>query len=290
MDYLESAFIDAAVKYEAFIYAAVMRNANAFGDLPFILHPKDMVLQFTAQKFANMMSANVVTNFITKDNAKLFEDFMKKHNTTGKYPMNYKDFSEIGNGYSQVIMKMNCYLGPIYNSVMADDGQIMPKGTKDKFKEWFIKKNYPNTEKFTKGNMNIPSEYFATYLSEEHSDWVNSESFFETKDKDGNYIFANRLACGQMLSLSGDLKHVPIVLSHDKISHLSKEEIDAYEKKLGDEKYFSVGSNDDPYLINQFKKKYADFMVDKKGNYNSEGMQGHVFEFYTEEEQEKFTY
>ncbi|MCR5403721.1 MAG: hypothetical protein K6E91_07895 [Butyrivibrio sp.] len=78
------------------------------------------------------------------------------------------------------------------------------------------------------------------------------------------------------------------LLKGNLIVHTSKEDVDAYEKKLKDEKYTSIGSSDDPYLINQFRKKLADFLVDKDGNKNYTGMGGHIDEFYSEEDKKKF--
>ena len=286
--YYESAFIDGIVKFQSYLYALVMRNVNAFGVLPFILHPKDAALQFTPQMRANIMAGCGVTNFLTPDNMRRYLDFMKKHNTTGKYPIDYDDYADLGNGYSQFPLKINRYLTDVYLSAMDDDGKFLPKGTKAGYAEWCARQTDPKIQKYVEQNKPAPIEYFASYLFEEHGDWLTSKEFFEQKDPDGNYLFNDEMAIAELTFLTGDLKPMYALLNHAKIQQLSKEEIDAYEERLKKLKYFSIGSKDDPYLIGKFRKKFIDFMFDKDGNPHNEGMPLYIQQNYSEEDQQKF--
>ncbi len=254
--YYESCFIESAVKYEAFMYAAVMRMLNGFGDLPFLLHPKDLVIQYTPLMRATLMATATITNHITTENKARFMAFMEKFNTSGQYPMDLELFDFVGNAYSAVVVKMNSYMKEIHESVMLNDGKFLPKGTSKKVRTWCGKQDDPEIKKYEDPNKSYGPEVLSLYLESEESEWIRSQKLFDLKDSKGRYLFEEALTFGGLACMTTSQEELKKFMTSNKVKHTSQEDVDAYEKKLKDEKYVPIGPKNDPYMIGAYKNKY----------------------------------
>ena len=79
--------------------------------------------------------------------------------------------------------------------------------------------------------------------------------------------------CEQSSMEVNDFQGIVDYLNSDIVDHTSYEEIDAYEKALKKKGYSIVGSDDDPYMLKQFKNGYFEFTHDKKGKESSKNKQ-----------------
>jgi hypothetical protein len=287
MKYFESCFVDAAVKYQAFEYAAIKRVANGIGDKPYILHPKDLILQDNPELRATLSTCVTITNHCTKVNGPLVKAFMGKFNTSGKYPVDIAEMEVLGLSYSQVQMKMNYWGRALADDVQLDQGKYFPQGTDKKVMEWYNEKHSKDTnfKKITR----VTQIEICEWLDENYHEEIATGKFFDKKDAQGNYVFENAFALSTQTLYSADLTPVQALLKYDGIDHPSEDELNAYEKKLKEKDYIVVGEEKDPYLIDQYKKNYRDFTTTKDGKFAVEGMEYYVENIMSEKDKKKFT-
>ncbi len=270
MKYYESCFVDAAVKYQAFEYAAIRRLGNGFGDLPFVMHPKDFVLQSNCKMMAHLHACSTISNHYTKENEPLYAEFMKKFNHGDRYPVDIKEMENMGGAYMQVIMKGNMWLEAVRNDINFKQGKLFPKDTGDKIITWW-NENHKDKQINTVDYIQI-SEWMSAF----HKDDVTSGAFFEKKDPDGNEILNKAMIAGNDNMLTGDITEIQAMLSYDGILHPSEEEVAEYEKQMKQKKYFQTGTEEDPYLIKQYRKKFRDLTSKADGSFSKNGMPDYV--------------
>ena len=284
MRYLESAFIESAVKFEAFMYAALKRLQNGIGDKPFLLHPKDLLMQYTPLLKATLTACATVTNHMTDSNAGRFMAFMNKFNTTGKYSFDIDEFENIGNAYSAVSFKLGRWGDEIEQDINYEKGVLFPIDTKNKIKEWCA-----NNEKYREyADKNYVSLVaISEYLEETGDKSVSTGKIFDVKNSEGKYYFEDAFAVMNTGPIGNDLTSVNKLLNDKNTPKTSIEEIEAYEKKLKDQNYSTTGDKKDPYLVGAFKQKYKNIMYDSKGKIRRGGLYDYAAENWSEEENDK---
>lgn len=285
--YYESCYIDAAVKTQALMYSTTKRVANAVGDKPLFMHPKDLIMQDNLTKRSTFVAAATITNSFVEENnnEQKLKDFVKKFNTSGKYPLDMNEMKTLGNANAMITFKMNTWLGKIRSDLSMNKGEIFPPNEIDKVFKWW---NDNNEEKL-KSPDNIDVNHVAAWLMAEHKDELESGKFFDRVNrKTGKKIFLETFAVSTKNFFTGDLTEMNKLVKSNIIPHTSDKDLEAYFNKLKKEGYTPVGPDNDPYLKEQFKKGFTDFMKDEKGEFNPIGMPYYVETVLTPEEQKRY--
>ena len=280
MAYIESCFVDSAVKLQAYMYGAIRRVANGAGDKPFILHPRDLIMQDNIELRSTLMACASITNHFTEGNIPKLKAFMDKFNTSGKYPLNLDEMGLIGNAYSMVPYKMNSWFLLLYEDI-NNDNEILSVDTKKEIIKWY---NDTHENKLGEKAV-IKAEVLVQWMTLFRSEELQNGKYLDMKIE----AMENKLAGAELASNTiTDYYRQVDYLKSTNCNNSPDTEIDAYEKALKKKGYAKIGTADDPYLIKQFKKEYFDFTHDKKGNNMPGGMQTWLEQYVPEEEQEKF--
>ncbi len=281
--YYESRFKESAIKFYGLFNAALMRLARGMGDKIFLLHPKDCIMQTNLQMRQYTQAIATFTNFCSDKNGEEIKKFIRSNNKSGKYPFDVDKLFMVGTTFANATMKSNLWIERVTTDILSDEYQIFPKGIREEIMKWWNGSEYAKKEKFNGLNDKIIMYWLGANYKEE----LASGKFFDRVDKEGKPIFEKNFAVTELTFFTMNLRPVQQYLDSDLYEHTTPEELAEYEKQLKKGNYTACGPLNDPYNLEQFKKKYHDFMYDKQNNYFEGGMPEYI-ETLSQEEKDRF--
>ena len=290
--FYESYFKEMAMRHIASVYANAKRIENSIGSLVLIMHPLDLIMQFTQDLYVELLGANVAANIIEESNYPKIIQLFKENDKDGRYLFDEEDFNEsscvaaatqfksVNNGTPLIRSAFDTKFDPFdvsQNTEMtSDDYRRMVFGT-SKVEEKGEQIKQAEVQKLKLKAQNDPE----AKAELERLEKVEAPYFFMKKHPKiytmKNYLKRNdegvRLVGPDMIDNMGtafnetNTKGIKGALEHNRLRQIPDKEVDAYERTLKTRKLPPYLIEDDPYGLKLYKTKLGLLEEkDEKGN------------------------
>lgn len=236
--YCEEKYKDAVMRYSEVYYKMAKQMENAMGDIIYHIHPVDFIMQLNS-KLVNAIA--MVSGIVNLGDRQFDEwkDFVNKENKDKRYNIDPDEKKRVEHMPSALVMMFNNYNGAMTDAIT--EGYV----SEEKKKEFIA-------EAKKKTNVKSDGQRLKHYLLE-HPEFFNKAGIYKEKRPDGRYWLGNAIIDSKM-QLFQSPKAVSDAMKRKGLRHVTKEQLDAYEKHLKESGYPPVGPPDDPYLMKEMRE------------------------------------